>query len=98
LTVIKPVGPHLLARALTKLLGNTPDLPTTSMLNPSVVSKRMLGSHMRNLRPGISEHTRSTSHQAQATEDYSQLRVLVVEDNPVRRILLVSSQLIVPLG
>jgi hypothetical protein len=89
LTVIKPVGPHFLARALTKLLGNTPDPPEKSMLAPSIAPKLILGPTVRNPKPRSSERAR----QALVIEDYSQLRVLVVEDNPVRVILLVSSQL-----
>jgi hypothetical protein len=87
LTVIKPVGPHFLARALTKLLGNAPDFPEKMLLSPSIAPKRILGPTLRCPKPPPSEHAR------QAIEDYSQLRVLVVEDNPVRVILLVSSQL-----
>jgi CheY-like chemotaxis protein len=89
LTVIKPVGPHFLARALTKLLGNAHDLPEKPMLGPSIAPKLILGSALRNPKPRPSER----ALQALPIEDYSQLRVLVVEDNPVRAISLVSSQL-----
>jgi len=82
LTVIKPVGPHFLARALTKLLGNAPDFPEKMLLSPSIAPKRILGPTLRCPKPPPSEHAR------QAIEDYSQLRVLVVEDNPVNRKVL----------
>jgi len=69
---------------LANLLGNTSDLPEKSTLSSSIALKRILGSTPSNPKLHPSEHP----HQVEAIEDYSQLRVLVVEDNPVNRKVL----------
>lgn len=84
LIVVKPVGPHFLARALTRILDGGTRTPSPG---PTIKSPKLtLPLSLEMIQAGFYKDGKKTTRPLRRIETYNRLRVLVVEDNSVRGI------------
>lgn len=89
LTVMKPAGPHFLARALTKIMDdNAPTPPFETTIKPPELS---LETVYKQIEISVVKDLPIVTRPAPRIETYSQLRILIVEDNTVRASVAFSS-------